>query len=203
MVQRNLTNAVRAYSAAMKYANSALPAIRAYQARRIAKMPQPTEPLQEWLQRYPDDLQARFFLGQAHQAENRKKSAIEQYEWILEKQPDHAIVMNNLAWLYYEQSDPRALELAERAHRISPQSGAITDTLGWLLVQKGELERGLQLLREAVRQTPNVPDVRYHLAVALARSGAKDEARKTLTELIGSGKSFADIEKAKELLQQL
>jgi putative PEP-CTERM system TPR-repeat lipoprotein len=203
MIERNFGSAINAYNTAMKYADNAFPAVRASQARRIARMPQPAKPLQDWVQLHPDDVRARLLLAQAYQAENQKKEAIQQYEWILQKQPNDAVVLNNLAWLYHEQNDARSLELAERAHKISPDSGGVTDTLGWLLVQKGELDRGLQLLREAAQQAPNVPDVRYHLAVALARSGAKEEARRTLMELVNSGKNFKEMAEAKRLLENL
>ena len=50
---------------------------------------------------------------------------------------------------------------------------------------------------------PSNADIRYHLAVALARSGQQARARKELEELLATGKSFAKIEEAKLLLKRL
>ena len=115
------------------------------------------------------------------------------------------------AWAKYDNYalDVRVPEAVERItglkrkRALRPDNGAITDTLGWLLVQQGQLQRGLELLRKAAVQAPNTPAIRYHLAVALAKVGATQEARDTLAELVNSGQAFRDLPKAKQLLQQL
>src|SRR5262249_45420226 len=111
--------------------------------------------------------------------------------------------LNNLAWVYYKTKDRRALETAERASKLEPENGAIADTFGWLLVQEGQVQRGLELLRKAEKQAPSIPDIRYHLAVALAKTGAREEARSTLAALLSSGQKFEEIVEAKQLLQEL
>jgi len=72
-----------------------------------------------------------------------------------------------------------------------------------LLVQEGQAQRALELLRKAVKQAPQIPDIRYHLAAALAKTGANEEARRTLTDLVNSGQTFQDLAEAKQLLKQL
>jgi Flp pilus assembly protein TadD len=111
--------------------------------------------------------------------------------------------LNNLAWLYSERDDPRALETAERAHAVAPESGEVADTLGWLLVRKGEMTRAIPLLREAVHRAPGVAEIRYHLAVALARSGEADEARDLLRGLEAQGEDFPSRVQARALLEDL
>ena len=203
MRQRKFDNAARAYDAASKQAPSALLAIKSYQARSQGQMPDAAKPLEQWLSKHPDDVSVRLVLAQSYQERGQLEQAAAEYELILKSNPDNAVALNNLAWTYHETKDPRALATAERAHKLQPDNGAITDTFGWLLVQEGEAQRGLELLRKAAEQAPDVPDIRYHLAVALAKAGAKEEARRTLTELVNSGQSFQDLAKAKQLLGQL
>ena len=77
------------------------------------------------------------------------------------------------------------------------------DTLGWLLVLNGESNRGLVLLQEARIKAPHIPDIQYHLAVALEKVGRKDEARKELNRLLKSNKAFPERDKAEALHDQL
>src|ERR1700730_16678396 len=91
-----------------------------------------------------------------------------------------APLLNNLAWTYQQDKDPRALETAELALKQSPNSASVMDTLGWLLVEPGNTARGLPLLKKAVELAPKSTELRFHLAAALNKSGDKLAARKEL-----------------------
>ena len=77
------------------------------------------------------------------------------------------------------------------------------DTLGWILVEKGDTGRGLALLQKAVSLAPDVGEIRYHLATGLVKSGDKVKARKELETLLNSGKTFPSREEARALLKQI
>jgi putative PEP-CTERM system TPR-repeat lipoprotein len=203
MLQREFDQAVNVYDDALRRAPSRELAIRSYQARRRAGLSNPAKPLDEWLGRNPSDVSARLVLALDYQGRGELRRAAAEYEQILAKRPNDPLALNNLAWVYSGIGDPRAVSLAERAHSLEPTNGAIADTLGWLLVQKGDLERGRALLEKAAEQAPGIPDIRYHLAVAQARAGAREEARKTLIALLGSGQDFNDAAHAKRLLEEL
>ena len=112
--------------------------------------------------------------------------------------------LNNIAWLQQRQGNyAKGLKYAERANQIVPDNPNVMDTLGWLLVQKGETNRGLVLLQEARVKAPHIPDIHYHMAVALHRAGRNDEARKELDRLLKSGREFPEIEEARALHDQL
>jgi Tfp pilus assembly protein PilF len=129
--------------------------------------------------------------------------AIEQYRAVLEVRPADVLALNNLAWLYQEAGDPRALPLAREAARLAPQSAAVGDTLGWLLVQKGQVDEGLKVLQVAVGQKGANEETHYHYAVALARKGSSDEARTRLQQLLREPGQFPSRPEAEELLRQL
>lgn len=160
--------------------------------------------LTDWLQKHPDDNRVQMELAQQYQNQRQYGKAIQIMNKVLENQPNNAVVLNNLAWVYYLQGDSRALDYAERAHQAQPGAGAIIDTLGWLLVQNDQqLTRAVELLREASGKAPNIPEIKYHLAVALSKTNQKTEAKALLTEVVGSNKPFSDLQNAKDLLQQL
>ena len=114
-----------------------------------------------------------------------------------------SMVRNSLAWAYYKLNDPRALEAAEGAYKATPDSALITDTLGWILVEKGDVKRGLPLLQRAAALEPENPEISYHLAVALAKFGDRDAAREKLTKILAKGKAFAEAKDAQALLTSL
>ena len=91
--------------------------------------------------------------------------------------------MNNLAWLYQQQKDPKDLNTARRAYVLAPNAQT-ADTLGWILVSKGDAAGGVFLLRQAVVEASGDPRVIYHYAVALKDTGAKAEAIKQLNNLL-------------------
>ena len=82
----------------------------------------------------------------------------------LEIEPDNVRVLNNLAWALAELKDAKALGYAERAYRLAPNSPEVVNTYGWVLVQRGDTGRGLELLRKAVDLAPADADKRLRLA---------------------------------------
>jgi len=199
----DFAGAARAYGIAAEKGQSRSLAMRLYNARRQGGVGQATAPLDQWLTEYPDDLEIRLVLAQAHQAAGRDVDAQRQYALVLEQDDSNAVALNNLAWLKYARGDSEAVALAARAHNIEPESGAIADTYGWILVQSGEVEDGIEMLRKAVDKEPDIGEIRYHLAVALSRSGEAGEARRLLTELLETNASFESRAEAAELLRSL
>ena len=68
--------------------------------------------LAEQVNRNPNDQGARLLLSGALLANDQKDEAISEYEKLVET--GNPVVLNNLAWLYMERGDKRALELGAR-----------------------------------------------------------------------------------------
>jgi tetratricopeptide (TPR) repeat protein len=80
------------------------------------------------------------------------------------------------------------------------------DTLGWILVQSDDPQRGYDLLKKAVDAAPNQGDIRYHMAAALQRQGRTDDAKKELQKLLASNAGVVNFSlkpDAEKLLKQL
>ena len=197
-------DALKVYQTALAYAKNGDVAIKISRAQSvIGDLDASSETLQSWLTQHPEDMSVRFVLATSYLANGKKDSAISQYEMILEKQPDNPAVLNDLAWLYHERGGQRALQMAEKAYRLAPDSPAIQDTYGWILVQNGRIEFGLVALEQAASNAPNSLDIRYHLAVALAKAGEKTRAKEELNLILQSDKPFSDRALAKALLAEL
>jgi predicted Zn-dependent protease len=94
--------------------------------------------------------------------------------------PDDAALLNNYANLLLQLNDPSAQEQAERALKLVPNDPAYADTLGWILVQKGQIDAGLRYLRDARLRGPENGTIRFHLAYALTKAGRASEAKEEL-----------------------
>ena len=66
------------------------------------------------------------------------------------------------------------------------------DTLGSLLVKKGEVTKGLEKLQQAAQLAPNQAAIRLHLAKALIKAGDKTAARKELDALAEASSQSAN-----------
>lgn len=112
----------------------------------------------------------------------------------------HASEWNSWTWRKAYQT---ALAAAEEAYRVAGDQPVIMDTLGWILLEKGEVARGVQVLQKASIQAPQARDIRYHLAVGLYQAGDKAAARRELEHLMSSDTRFAQADEARALLQKL
>jgi putative PEP-CTERM system TPR-repeat lipoprotein len=157
-----------------------------YRAGLAAGIKQPQKPLEDWLSKAPGDAGVRVLLAEYEQQRGNDASAVAGYEKVLETAPGNVMALNNLAGIYQQKRDPRALSVAKRAYAAAPKSPAVQDTYGWALVESGELDKGLELIREAARGLPGVAEVQYHLGAALARKGETDEARRILQQVVGA-----------------
>ena len=159
--------------------------------------------LVHWLKDHPSDVLVRAYLASSYTSTAQNKQAIEQYQVVLQNDPKNILALNNLAWLYQREKDARALDMAEQAYLLKPDSADIMDTLGWILVEQGDAARGLNLLKAASEKAPESTGIRYHLAAALAKSGDKAAARRELGDLLTKNKNFPERQEAQELLRQL
>lgn len=118
--------------------------------------------LNEWSQKLQKSYSAA--LLQAINAQNNKKTAdaIRWYEKAIELSPRMPIPLNNLAWMYYEAKDERALALAERAALAAPNAAPILDTYGWILVERGQTSKGIEILKRALDLAPDNNEIRDH-----------------------------------------
>lgn len=199
---RRYPEAVRAFDDAIAIRPSAALALGAYEARRAVEDPEAIKPLQEWLAQHPRDARVRLALADAYVASDRREAAAAEYRTITIANPRNVAALNNLAWLYYELNDPRATDTARRASAEAPHSPEVGDTLGWILVERGNVEEGLAILERALAAAPRNPEIGYHHAVALIRAGNTEQGRARLRDLLEAHPTFASRAEAERLLRE-
>jgi cellulose synthase operon protein C len=158
---------------------------------------------QDWLKSQPDDVAFRRVLASDLSRTGKFAAARLQYEAILQKTPNDAAVLNDLANVLIELGLPSALPTAERALALKPSVPYIIGTAGWAAYKQGQLDRALQLLRDARLRDPDNLDTRFFLASTLAKSGRMEEARAELDFALGSGRPFQYATAASELAKAL
>ena len=204
MVEKKFPQAAKSYETAYALGASGALAIKLHMALTQAGRPGEADArLAQWLKAAPEDATARFYAADAALKARQYKPAIEQYEWLQQKQPDNIVILNNLAWAYQQVGDKRALETAERAYKLKPDNPAVADTLGWMLVEQGNATRGIDLLQKAVAGAPKEPAIRYHLAQAWLKGGDKAKALNELERLLTADAKFPEQAEALALFKQL
>ena len=204
MSQKKPELALRAYEQAFALGKSPQLLIKLSQAQRQGgKGKEADARLAAFLKENPGEPMASMYLAESQMNDKQYKPAIVNFEQVLKKSPLNVLALNNLAWAYQQEKDPRALATAEQAAKLAPESPAVMDTLGWILLEKGDLKRGVSILEQASSRAPEASDIRYHLAVGLNKAGDKAKAKKQLEQALASGKDFPQSAEAKELLNKL
>jgi putative PEP-CTERM system TPR-repeat lipoprotein len=204
MAQHKPAPAAAAYDKALSIAKSGPVFIKSLMALNAGgKGKEAQARAQQWLKDNPDDQAVGMFAAETSLANKDFKSAIALMQNLVKRNPNNPVVLNNLAWAYQQEKDPRALDTAEQAFKLAGDNPGVMDTLGWMLVEQGNTARGVPLLQKAGGLAPDALEIHYHLAVGLNKSGDKQGARKELEKLLAQNKPFSQIADARELLKTL
>lgn len=159
--------------------------------------------LEDWLKTRPNDFPARKALAEAQFRDGQLQPARQSYAMALALTPDDAVMLNNYASLLQRLNDPIAQEVAEKAFALDPDNPSYADTLGWILVRKGQIDTGLRHLREARLRNPENSEIRFHLAYALAKSGRSNEAREELLAALPGSSGLPESDLVRQLKKEL
>lgn len=115
------------------------------------------------------------------------EGAIAVYERLYAQDSANPVIANNLASLITTfRTDAESLERGHaiaRRLRGSPVP-AFADTYGWIEFRRGNLDEAIAHLEPAARGLPDDPLVQYHLGMAYAAAGRRDEAVAQLTRAL-------------------
>lgn len=159
--------------------------------------------MEDWLARNPADAVVKYNLATLYVVGNRQAEAIAAFTDIVKVNPEHVIALNNLAFLLKDTQSDKALEYAERAHKLSAIA-PVQDTLAMILLARGgQAARAVKLLQNATEQAPGSAEISYHLALALVANNQREQARRVLTRLLSTEQAFAEQPEARALLERL
>jgi putative PEP-CTERM system TPR-repeat lipoprotein len=204
MAEKKFPQAVKAYEAAQGEIRNSSLRLRLHSAYAAAGLTHQADArLALWLKEAPDDVQLRIRAAESALGRADYKYAIAHYEWLLGRQSANVMLLNNLAWAYFQTKDPRALETAERAHKLAPNDPSVADTLAMQLIAGDNYQRGIELLEMAIKSAPDVAEIRYHLAQGWIKAGDKVKARKELQRALSLNDGFSRRSEVQKLLDEL
>lgn len=127
----------------------------------------------------PADWLVYFSRAISNEREGRWEQAEADFRTALELNPEQPQVMNYLGYSYVEMDHnlDEALDLIERAVAQRPDSGYITDSLGWVFYKLGRYEEAVTPMERAAELLPMDPIVNDHLGDVYWAVGRKTEAR--------------------------
>jgi tetratricopeptide (TPR) repeat protein len=159
--------------------------------------------IQRWVAANPQHVPGKVMQAGLLQSADRDAEALSAYQAVIAIDDSNVAALNNAAWLAHELDRPGALDLAERAHALARDNPAVLDTLGWILVGQNRASEAIPHLSRAAELAPNEPEIRYHLASALAADGKPSEARSILTTVVNGSRDFEGKAEARRLLESL
>ena len=167
------------------------------------KQPEAISLLNRALEKDPKNVGIHFKLASIYQQENDFKQAEAHYDAMLTQQTDNVLALNNLAYLYFQKNDPRALDLAKRAYDKAPESAAVLDTYGYILIKQGQPKVGLPILEKAAGLAPKANDIQFHLAEAYVANDNSAKAITLLEPIVKAEQDFTEKKSAVSLLEKL
>jgi len=174
----------------------------AYFYRTTGQIEKTIATYQSALQASPGNARLHHFLGVLYELDGKRDLAIEHYSKAVENDKTLGEAMNNLAYLLAEGGLDldRALDLAQEAKELLPNSPNAADTLGWVLFKRGVPSAAVGYLREAEGgmdpDDEGIGIIRHHLAQAYEANGEPEKAVASLE------KAIADLERQAQVIRE-
>jgi Flp pilus assembly protein TadD len=86
---------------------------------------------------------------------------------------------------------------------LAPGQASILDTLGWVQYRRGAYQEASQSLAKAADLAPTIAPIQYHLGMAYARLGRKDDATLALRRALQLDPKLPEAPKIQETLREL
>jgi tetratricopeptide (TPR) repeat protein len=161
--------------------------------------------LEAKLSQDPNDVVALVRLGDFFDKTGNIDRAVKTYELAQQKSPTVIPITLKLARLYSEklQDSDRAIKLLKAARATAPDDPAVSQMLGHLAYQKGDVQWALDLLQENSQKANMPPEILVDLALAQYTVGRVGESEKTMRRALDAGGNFARSEEARRFLSML
>ncbi|MEW6993998.1 XrtA/PEP-CTERM system TPR-repeat protein PrsT [Colwelliaceae bacterium MEBiC 14330] len=195
--------AIKFYKQALKESDQKQAILGLYRSYKlINQQSSAIKPLQNWLQKYPDDMLVAIALADSFKGANKLQQSADDYEQLIAQHGSLPILLNNAASVQFALGNSaKAKQYAEQAYRYLPENVAIIDTLAWIKSRLGQYQQAIALFRIALTKDFDNAEVKYHTAVTLDALLRKVEAKKYLIEAVDSEQNFPEKPDAEALLK--
>lgn len=146
----------------------------------------------------PDFIEGYFWIGYLYEETGRRADAIAAWKKALQKDPEHAAVLNSLGYVYAEEGIclDEAEAMIKKALEKEPESGAYLDSLGWIYFKKKQYLQAEEYLKKSIAQDKD-PIIYEHLGDLYVVINNIEEALKYYKE------GFSFFPDAKKLLDKI
>ncbi len=151
--------------------------------------------LTQALRKRPKDEQLLFALGTVYERKGDTQKSIEKMRSVLDVNPENANAMNFIGYLLADtgRDFEEAEKLLMRALEIKPDNASYLDSLGWVYLRRGELDKAVETLQRANAVSPNEPTINEHLGDACARAQKKKDAADAYLRALNALKEDPDL----------
>ena len=152
----------------------------------------------------PDVLNA---YGIALADQGKVNEAIQQFQRVLQNDPNNAPALQNLGIAALRRNDVHsAQQYLSRALELNPRLPLALNTMGVVYARQGDFQQAVSSWQRAVEVDPRQYDALYNIGLVEGRAGHSAEARAALTQFVNTApkeRYAADIAAARQALQQL
>jgi len=127
----------------------------------------------------PGNIDFRFNLGAAYERLGEFDDAETEFKWIIENQPDHALALNYLGYMYADRGInlEKAMKMIQKAISLDPENGAFLDSYAWVLYKMGRYDEALVQMDKALEYDTSDAVLYDHKGDILAALNDNDSAQ--------------------------
>jgi uncharacterized protein HemY len=139
----------------------------------------------------------------ARRARGDTKGADEIYTRVLQRLPEFAPAMRELARIYSVDpaSSAKAYDLASKARKTLGDDPDLGRILGTISYQKKEYAQSVQAFQQSARKKPLDAESMFYLGMAQLGAKQQPQGRQTLEQALAAGLSGAHAEEARRAMQ--
>ena len=146
-------------------------------------------------------------LGNIYESSREYEKAMDLYREFLKHHPDSWSAANNLAFLLSEKGGSKdsleqAMDFAQKADSLNPDSPLVQDTLAWIYYKNGDFLKAEELIKQAIEKMPDNTTICYHLGAISHDLGKSREAGKNLKKALSANTDFLGRMHASALYEQ-
>ncbi len=156
-----------------------------------------------WMKQHPTDAAFEYLVAESDIARGDTRLAEQRLRRVLARYPNNVPALNNMAAVVVINGGKGAVEYAQRAVDLIPNSPPLMDTLATALSADKQTARALEVQKRAVELTPKDELLRLGLAKIALQAGEKSLAKQELLHLQKLGTAFPAQAEVGQLLQGL
>jgi serine/threonine protein kinase/Tfp pilus assembly protein PilF len=141
--------------------------------------------LKQMAQEFPKEKRVHHLLASYYRVRRLFYQAVEEYDKVLELDPEYGWAMNELAYMYADVEDfEKAYEYLKRYGSLYPGDANPVDSLGELFFRMGKLDKAIGQYKEALRLKPDFYYAYWELAYVYALKEDYDRAMEWIQKFI-------------------